>query len=91
MTLRELKSDERDRTAQLVLDINAALNGEFSAVKATKIAEAALTRRAQEAREAAFNEAELAFMEAYSDYDDPLLGVMYGLKAICARHDGGEK
>ena len=46
--------------------------------------EDALAVRYEQLRAAVLEEAELAFKDAYSDYDDPLIGVMYGLKAIRA-------
>jgi len=35
-------------------------------------------------RQQALEEAELAFKGAYSDYDEPIIGVMWGLKAIAS-------
>jgi hypothetical protein len=57
------------------------LNAELSSLPALA---ALLDKARREAREEAFKEAVNKFEEVYSENDSPLIGVMYGLKAIRA-------
>jgi hypothetical protein len=43
-----------------------------------------LTSVQAEARRTAIHDVEMVFKKAYSEQDDPLIGVMYGMKAIAA-------
>jgi hypothetical protein len=95
MTLRELKSD-----AEVAREWRKKYLGHFMDSKElgpggedADVDEALtdlLTRRSQEAREAAHEEAAQAFEEEYCKHESPLLGVIRGVKAIRALSKAAE-